>query len=215
MKIPPTFIPDKDLEEMIGSMLLETRAEDNSDKETVATLLRSCNIFIRQRSTMHPCIDDIYELGEKIADKMPYFTKDDLESLSKMITPENCKDVYLGFYISALVNKIITENSLITLKLEVGLYGIGAYQEKGTVAVEGDLGSLTGHSLQGGTLLVEGDTGNRTGNGMKLGRIVITGGAGEDTGDFMEGGEIIAYGEIKSVVPEWRGRIYSQGRRLR
>lgn len=213
MKIPKIFIPDKDLDEMIESMLLETNEEDNSDKKTVSVLLKSCSAFTKKRGIM---LDSIYTLGNKLANKIPHFTKDDLEELSKRLTPKNCQDMYLGFYISALINKIATEDSTITLKLDVELFGIGAYQEKGTTNVEGDLGYFTGHFLKGATLIVEGNTGNRTGNGMKLGKIVITGGAGEETGDFMKGGEIITYGKVKSVSENFdRGAIYSMGKRLR
>lgn len=215
MKIPKSFIPEKDLDETIEALLLETKAEDNSDKETVSRLLRSCNIFTRQRSTIHTYLDEIYKLGERIADKMPYYTIDDLTGLSKRLDTKNCQDVYLGFYISALINKTATDNHIITLEPNIKLYGIGAYQQKGTTVLKGDSGSLTGHCLEGATLIIEGNTGNRTGNCMKIGRIVITGGSGEDTGDFMTGGEIITYGKIKSIAESCKGKIYSRGRKLR
>jgi formylmethanofuran dehydrogenase subunit C len=215
MKIPKTFIPNKDLEETIEMLLLEKPDTDNYDKKTVSMLLRSCSAFTKQRNNIHPYLEDIYQLGGKLANMMPHFAKDDLEELSKRITAENCQDMYLGFYISALINKIVTENDMVTLRLDVELYGIGAYQKKGTTTVKGDLGYFAGHFLEGATLIVEGNTGNRTGNGMKMGRIVITGEAGEDTGDFMKGGEIITYGRIKSVSSSCHGTIYSEGKRLR
>lgn len=215
MKIPKTFVPEKNLDETIASMLLEKPDTNNYDKKTVSALLKSCSTFTKQRSTIHPYLDAIYNLGDKLANKMPHFTKDDLEELSKRLTTENCQDLYLGFYISTLINKTITENDIITLKLDVELYGIGSYQKKGTTSVEGNLGYFTGHFLEGATLIVEGNTGNRTGNGMSIGKIVITGESGKDTGDFMKGGEIITYGRIKSVSSSCHGTIYSEGKKLR
>jgi len=215
MKLPKTFIPEKNLDEMIESMMLEMNNEDSSDKKIVSILLKSCNIYAKKRLDKFIYLDEAYELGEKIASKLPYFTKHDLEGLSKKLTVKNCQDMHIGFYLSALINKIITPNDLITLNLDIELYGIGAYQEQGTVSINGDLGYFAGHFLQGGTLIVEGNTGDRTGNGMRLGKIVITGGAGEDTGDFMSGGEIITYGRIKSIAETCKGRIYSEGKKLR
>ncbi len=215
MKIPKTFIPNKDLEETIETLLLEKPDTNNYDKEALSRLLKSCETFVKQRNDIHPYLDMVYKIGENLASRMPHFAKDDLEELSKRITAENCKDMYLGFYISALINKIVTENDIITLKLDVELYGIGAYQKKGTTTVKGNLGYFAGHFLEGATLIVEGNTGNRTGNGMKMGKIVITGGTGEDTGDFMTGGEIITYGRIKSVSSSCHGTIYSEGKKIR
>ncbi|MDP2906416.1 MAG: hypothetical protein Q8O03_00600 [Nanoarchaeota archaeon] len=215
MKIPKTFIPNKDLEETIETLLLEKTDENNYDKEALSRLLKSFGTFTKQLEKIHPYLDDIYKLGENLANKMPYFTKDDLEELSKRLISKDNLNLYSGFYLSALVNKIITENDVITLNINLELYGISAYQKKGTTIVKGDLGYFTGHFLEGATLIVEGNTGNRTGNGMKIGKIVVTGGTGEDTGDFMTGGEIITYGKIKSIASSCKGTIYSQGKKLR
>jgi len=217
MKIPRIFIPNKDLEETIETLLLEKTDENNYDKEALSRLLKSFGTFTKQleKENIRPYLDEIYKIGERLSDRMPHFTKDDLEELSKRLASKDNLNLYSGFYLSALINKIITENDIITLNINLELYGIGAYQKKGTTTVKGDLGYFAGHFLEGATLIVEGDTGNRTGNGMKIGRIVITGGTGEDTGDFMSGGEIIAYGKVKSVSSDCKGTIYSQGKKLR
>lgn len=216
MKIPKTFIPEKNLDRTLETLLLENQdSEGFGDKKAVAALLTSFDTFTKQRLAVFYSTEEIYNVGKKIADQMTHFTKDDLEGLSRRLNAKNCNDLFLGLYISALINRIINENDTVTLHLDVPLNWIGAYQEKGTTAINGDLGYFTGLFLQGGTLLVEGNTGHRTGNGMEAGKIVITGRTGEDTGDFMKGGEIITYGPIKAVSSNCRGTIYSMGKRLR
>ena len=213
MKTPRLFIPGKNLDETIESLLLEKQTISDYDTKTVSVLLKSCDTFMKKLNVKLPYME-IYTIGKYLAEKIDYYTQNDLEELSKRITKENCQDMHLGFYISALINKITMGNDVITLELALKLDGIGAYQKEGTTIVKGKLGNFTGHYLIGGTLIVDGDTAHGTGNLMKMGKIIITGESGIDTGNFMEGGEIITYGEIKSIASSCKGTIYSQGKRL-
>lgn len=216
MKIPKTFIPKKNVS--IESLLRKSRI-NNSENEvmeynmyTVMDLLENCQKFVWELKDSYK-LDKIYEIGEDLAKKTS-FTAWDINELSKRIVIKYDSERYLGFYLSALVNKIIKESNNIILEPKEELFGIGAYQQEGTTVVKGNIGYFAGHFLGGGTLIVEGNTGNSTGNGMELGKIVITGEAGKYTGDFMTGGEIIAYGEIKSIGSNCKGTIYSMGKKV-
>lgn len=166
--IPKNFMPKK--------KGLEKRAKELTnltyDLGTVSDLLLSCNDF-REKIENVVRFEELYEVGEKMVKTICY-TKYDLEMLSPelSIRPDT-KDEFLGLYISALVNKVITKQDNINLKLKEELIGIGSYLQKGTLTIEGNVKWLTAVNMTGGKLIVKGRIDGSTGIQMKEGGIVM------------------------------------------
>lgn len=204
MEIPKDLIPKrKDLGEKMEQLLKGAKTVGHNPK-IVEYLLDSCCEFLEDyKKSLQDRRADIdfkaaYRLGKKLAKEMKY-TKYDLEELvQKLGTEEKLwklqagKGKYLGFYLSALVNKIITKNDNIILEGYVNLIGLGSHLERGTVTIRGDVSNYAGAFMKGGELIVKGWVGNFIGIGMKGGRITVKGGIQANyIGLDMTGGEII------------------------
>jgi len=191
MKIPKTFIPDKNLEQNIKSVLKMPEKRYRYNPETVEELLFLSEEFLRKKKYR----DDVwYEVGVKLTKDLNYSLKD-IEELSKKINLQTKKNPRFGLYISVLINKIITEKDEITLTLNEPLSCIGMYLEKGQI-------------------IVEGNTGNQTGRAMKGGNIIVKGNVGYYTGWDMEGGKLIVKGKIKDISPYFKKGIIKQGDKI-
>lgn len=183
MKVPQTFLPERSLEGCV-ERFMETGE---------CSLLKSCNSFLEQ--VIHePHYPSMYDLGKAIAERICY-DKKDLEALSRRINANmkggfksvakelGCvgKDYYtvgdyfrrLGVYLSALANKILTDEETITLSPKVPLACLGAYLEKGTLAINSDAESHAGFGMEGGKLILKKFPGSIIGALSKGGEIHI------------------------------------------
>jgi len=194
MKLPKTFIPKK--KQNINRLLKPK--EEKADEFALETILESLNNYIKYKD-IFASLHNQYETCKKIIENLvnvekTSYSKKEIEELSKDITIDDLTQHMAGIYFSALVNKIITDNEIITLNFEKQLSGLGVYLPKGT-------------------LIIQGDAGNHTGNSMTGGKIIVKGNAGDYTGCWMKDGEIHVEGEIKSVAKLCEGKVYQKGRR--
>jgi len=222
VKLPKVLKPKKRLKKTLDKLISKKDTTDSVDN-----LLESCKRFIELKEK-HKELVGLYRLSDDLSKRIRY-DKHDLEDLSKMLPNEN--HLSLGLYFSALVNKIIQEDDVITLKFNYALSGIGAYLERGNLIIKGDVSSYTGWHMSGGKLIIEGNTSNMAGDFMEggeiiiegnagpllghsmiSGKIVIKGNAGDGVGCFMKGGEIHIEGKIDGVAGYNEGTIYHQGR---
>lgn len=152
-------------------------------------LIESCEEFIEKIKRNNYHYNLIYEKGEETAKKIGY-TREDVEELSRIITPEalitlsnpkyrtkeDVKDIndhfrLLGFYLSALVNRVIKAKEKITLETKIPLHGLGAYLPKGTLIIDSDAGDHAGFKMRGGRLILLCRTGDHSGTLMDGGMI--------------------------------------------
>lgn len=204
MKIPRLFIPDREIS--LEKLLKKSRPYDH-DENKVISLLENCQEFMEKLGDAHD-LHKVYDRGKNLAEKT-IFTAQDINELSKRITVECDSERYLGFYLSALVNKIIKEFDMIDLEPREELFGLGAYLPRGKLLVRGNMRYFAGAFMSGGVCIIDGNSGNRSGNGMRGGKLIIYGDAGKDTGDFMTGGIIRVDESIESIASNCKGKIYN------
>lgn len=208
MKIPTIFIPEREIS--LERLLRKPRLHDydhDYDEDNVQALLENCDKFMLDLKGPHK-LDEIYETGKSLAEKTS-FTARDINELSKRITIKCDSERYLGFYLSALVNKIIKEFDMIDLEPREELFGLGAYLPTGKLLVRGNMKYFAGAFMSGGVCIIDGNSGNRSGNGMAGGKLIIYRDAGRDTGNFMEGGIIRVDESIESISSNCKGKIYN------
>lgn len=208
MKIPKVFIPEN-----VNIEKLLTKPKYDYDENTVLTLLGKCEKFLWELEDSYELdkkLDMVYGVGKGLAGETS-FTEWDVNELSKRIIVKHDLARYSGFYLSALVNKIIKKFDQIELEPHEELFGLGAYLKTGKLIVRGDVGYFAGAFMSGGVCIIDGNTGNRSGNGMAGGKLIIYKNAGKDTGDFMTGGEIRVDENIGSISPNCRGKMYNAG----
>ncbi len=214
MRIPKIFLPERNIsiEDLLRKHELNkyeyNKHKYDYDKNNVKALLENCQKFVWELGDYS--LTKVYNIGKGLAGKTS-FTAWDVNELSKRITVKYDSERYLGFYLSALVNKIIKEFDQIELEPREELFGLGAYLPTGKLIVRGNMRYFAGTFMSGGVCIIDGNTGNRTGNGMTGGRLVIYGDAGKDTGIFMTDGTIIVDGNIGSIDSTCKGKIYDGG----
>jgi len=185
MKVPKSFRLEKDLDENVKRLLKEPKIK-SYNPVIVEELLDLSKEFLQTRKGFY---QNWYNQAIKLTRGIRYSLKD-VEGLSRKIRVENEKSRDLGMYLSALINKVITENDKITLTLEEKLNFIGTYQEKGTITVEGDANDHTGYGMKGGKITVKGDAEYYTGRWMQGGELTVKGNTNNYTGYGMKGGKI-------------------------
>lgn len=199
MKLPQSFIPNKDLEKITKRILKKKEYHP----EKTAELLKSCEEFLQEQDKK--CVEDTYILGQKIANGLSY-TKKNLEEISRKIIIKREEDRYLGFYLSALINKIIKEEHKIILNPRAKLTGLGAYLKEGTLIIKGSTQNYTGAFMSGGVMLVKGNVEELTGYYKEGGAIIIEGEVGNYTAYQMKGGPIIIVkGDVKDPREYYEG----------
>lgn len=214
MKIPKTFvkenISDKDLKKILN---LE---EDKLFNKHMDRLVSSCDQFLSQA---YGSSDVKYEIGEKIASKYLY-TLENIENLSKRVLLEavplwpNFNVKNLGFYFSALINKIITENDTVKLTLGIKPEGIGSHLAKGKIVVDSSAGGWAGAYMTGGGLVILGNAGDYIGYEMINGIIIVSGRVGGTVGYQANGGEIYA-DDIESMIAlSCKATVYKKGKKI-
>ncbi len=218
MKIPKTFTSEKNLDKTIKKLILNKPVLRPYNETTVTMLLKSCGKFMeKQKVTLN--LSEVYNTGKDLAEKIN-FTKNDLEELVQRITLYDTidyghhEDAYTGFFISALVNKIIEENEELILKPDARLYGLGAYLKTSKLIIEGESGYFLCHCMEDGEVVINGNAGDNAGNGMRGGKLTINGDAGNDVGSFTEAGDIIVYRSIGKIAETCKARIYQWGKQV-
>lgn len=187
MDIPKGFQTGIGVEEQLEELLKRPKG----NPKTISELLFSCDDFLQKMIRIdHKAM---YLTGTNLAREFDY-TKYDLEGLSEKITIS--KDYrlsggFLGFYLSALTNKILTEEETVILRPRIKLFGLGLYQQKGIVIIKGHTGTYTGAYMNGGILMIKGSVDSLTGFNKKGGDIIVEGRVGDYTADHMEGGRIL------------------------
>jgi len=184
MKLPKTFVPrkslDKDLEELLRK---------DYDPKSVDELILKCEEFIRLVN--EPESGSIYEITKKLARKTNC-NKADLQVLYNRIIVE---DHWLGFYLGALVNKVIGEDDTIIIKPANQFNAIMSFLKRGTVIIENDVGTWAGSHMEGGRLIIEGN-------------------AGYFLGSFSKGGIIEVYGKIDGLPNCCQATIYQNEKKI-
>ena len=161
----------------------------------------------------------IYARAEEIAREVTWETGD-VEAFCIQALQSDDPDFFLmgplGLYLSALCNVSREPEISINLsvqELRVPLLGY-RLAEGIRLTVEGDLGDLTGISMEGGRLKVVGNVGRYLGAGMEEGRIDVSGEAGRFVGEQMVGGEIHIQGRLGGVGKPQGGEIYHRKQRI-
>jgi len=237
LKIPKSFVSDGNLDKNIAKLVL-TKPKYNPSR--VNELLESCDEFVDRMKKGDVGTRDNYPIAEEIVKKLDY-TKEDLEALCNYLWVEDIKKKYpyhcperLGFYLSALINKVVPKGDSIRLKLNDKLDGIGAYldgikltidgncfryagfeMKSGEMIVKGDAGAFTGQDMNGGKLIVEGNVDRFAGYSMRGGGLIIKGDADSHVGNMMYGGVIFIEGEMGYIgKPDLKAKIYHKGIRV-
>lgn len=107
----------------------------------------------------------------------------------------------LGLFLSAFCNASSQPELRLDLSGQDLRLSLMGYQlrEGLTLTIVGDLGDLTGISLNGGFLKIHGDVRHYLGAGMAAGHVEVTGDAGRFVGEQMAGGEIHIGGRLGGV----------------
>lgn len=207
MKLPKSFISKKVLDQ------LKEPEEQTCNPKTVEYLLETCEEFLETYDKFLQKQTDsdykaAYSIGEELAKEIKY-AKLDVEELSQKIKEEtlnyswqprieskNKERRYLGIYISALINKVIKEDDIITLKLNLELEAIGMRLKRGTLITQGNVGNYLGSEMEGGEIVAEGRVKDFIGLSMKGGKITLKGEIqAHYIGLCMTGGEITKKGQ--------------------
>lgn len=115
----------------------------------------------------------------------------------------------LGLFLSAFCNASdLTEMTLDVGGQDLRVPLVGYRLREGlALTVVGNLGDLTGISLEGGHLKVEGSVGRYLGAGMGSGEIEVAGDAGRFVGEQMSGGTIVVMGRLGGLGKPQGGLI--------
>lgn len=192
MKLPKTFRPDKDLEDKIDKLLVK----QDSSSGKVENLFSFCELFLKGVPN-YKDLSEVCDFASGMIERVD-FTKKDVEEFSKRLYEKEEYDKS-GFFLSALINKVIEEKDTLILKGNYTLSGVGAKLAKGNLVIEGNLGYFSGLLMTGGTITVGGSTKDFTGMGMDGGIIKVEGVLGKGAGSFGEGGKI--YQKGRKVYP--------------
>lgn len=211
MKIPKTFVKENISEKDI-ERILNLKEKDKIYNRHIDRLFSSCDQFLDSASGS---LEVKYNLGEKIANKYLY-TLEDIENLSIRILlghpwgyAEN-----LGFYFSALINKIIGKNDTITLTPGMEFDGVGTYLAKGNIIVDGDAGSFVGALMIGGKITILGDTEDYMAYEMKNGVIIVSGSVGGTVGYQAQGGELYVNDVGSMIARSCMANVYKNGKKI-
>ncbi|MBU4502050.1 MAG: hypothetical protein KKA79_05625 [Nanoarchaeota archaeon] len=192
MKLPKSFRPEKDLDSKIKDLLSSESLV--YDPGAVEDLLDVGEYFLEQELDNY---EGFYHVGVGLVKGLKYDLKD-VEELSKKIKQGQNKR--LGVYLSALINKKITEKDTITLTLEEELNGVGMYLQKGTLIINGNVNNSIGWGMKDGKLIVKGNAYDYTGWCMEGGEVVVKGNANDNTGCYMKGGELVVEGDVNDFT---------------
>lgn len=212
MKLPTSFIPSEARIEKQTKNLLKNKPRLSPSPFNLESMTIGCGNFLASK-------DWSYELAEDTVKEINY-TKYELQPFCEQL-PYYEQDKWfhwIGFYLSALINKIIKKDEEIKIYLpntNIRIDLIGSSFEIGKLIVFGNTGRWTGFKMKGGEVVINGDTEDFTGYGMAQGRITIKGKAKGYTGEKMVGGKISAK-EIEEVSLHYKsGEIYEGIKKIR
>jgi len=230
MRLPKTFVPQKNLDRKIESLIEKPNLRYKYNPGVVEELLVLGEEFLRTCTDEDVYKKKVYEKGVNLAGRISYSSKD-VEELGNRIKPGTTK--ILGVYISALVNKVIKEKETIVLDLKAELDGIGINFKRGKLVVKGDTNDYTAYHMAGGKMIVKGDTNDHTADYMESGNFMVEGSVNDCTGCFMgggkltiggnankytcyqlDGGKVIVKGKIKDLSPYFRKGVIKEGNRI-
>jgi len=208
MKIPKTFvkenISDKELER-----ILSLDKYNNIFNKRIDHLLSGCEEFLHSAAGIP---EFKYKLGEKIASNYVY-NIEDLENLSMRILleqPWSCAD-NLGFYFSALINKIMKNDCTIKITTSTNFDGLGMYLEKGNLIISDNAGSFTGKGVTGEKMMILGDVKDYLAYEMKDGIIVVEGKVGECVGYQATSGELFLNELESNIARSCEAKVFKKG----
>ncbi|MDP2909088.1 MAG: hypothetical protein Q8N77_04760, partial [Nanoarchaeota archaeon] len=165
MKIPLTFVTEKNLDQKIEALLQESESVHGYNTLAVGSLAAYSKEFLKGKVEDY---DSNYKKALRLTKGLSYTLKD-VEELSKRIGPG--EDETLGIYLSAVINRKIRKKDEVVLSPNGLLTGLGMYLRKGTVIIEGDTRNATGRCMKGGKVIVKGSVRNDTGESMEDGEI--------------------------------------------
>lgn len=156
MKLPQTFIPsNKARIAKKTKTVLKPKKQKISCANLIA-LLKGFEKFLEEE-----CHDFDEIIVDEIATEIDYSTYDIQAFCNELPKYENHEKFFrTGFYLTALVNKIIKENERITLKLpetDPKVWYLGHEFDKGRLVIHGDTGCETGHWMWGGIMKIYGN----------------------------------------------------------
>lgn len=212
MKFPKNFIPKKNLADKVKQLIKNPLKRKNEfDERIFHELLLGLEEFAK---TQAPSLMLTYKVAQGIASQIDY-TKKHIEKLTNSMNLEHNMSKFNGYYLSALVNKIIKEDDIINVTLKDGFHGIGALQKKGILVVKGNVGQYCGMDQRGGEIIIHGNVDKGLGMNMLGGKIIVYGNVDYGVGFCMRGGEIYVFGEIRSIGKNCNGKIYKNNQRIR
>ncbi len=125
------------------------------------------------------------------------YSLQDIAGLCHSISDYDNRHLIWGFFISALINKVIKDGETITIKPKKYVLenNLGVFLERGTLILDGHVGMNAGYGLRGGKLVIRGDTEYCYGNCMEKGELIIEGSVKGPGFNSVKGGK----GVIKSI----------------
>ncbi|MCG2717668.1 MAG: hypothetical protein L6408_02385 [Nanoarchaeota archaeon] len=191
MKLPKTFCPDKDLEDTIARLL---RGEKIPTDEGF-NIFAGAEVFLKKQNSDTNFLDK-YVLAQNIAKDLDYGW-DDLDFYAKGMIMDHMDSCYLGFYLSALTNKIIKKTQTKSLSPNNDkLWGVGAFMSQGSLYVKNSVSEYAGYRMKGGSMVIQGFAWGHLGCEMKGGSLYLNGDCDDYTGKGMQGGLIWVFGNI-------------------
>jgi len=212
LKLPKSFVPEK---EDIKKDLDQILREGPSDSERLKQLVDGCEEFfyVTQGDVK---LAMLYYFANNIVQKFTY-KKRHVKALVKDINQFDDFPRYseLGFYVSALVNNILSKNEQVTLDLpEKPLDGLGSNLDGSVLILKGDTGNWTGYCVHAGKLVVKGNSKDWTGCLMVDGTLSIEKSTGDNLGYSMKGGKIKVYGNMGKIPVNCKGKIYHKNQQV-
>jgi len=162
MKLPKSFRPNKDLENKIRQLIIKPITK----KQQKNQIYKPYYEFLKKEDEFKEK-ETAYTTAEELTGSINY-TLPDIEEFSKTITKHN---KYTGYFISVLINKIITNKDTIILETSQPIDCIGTRLKKGTLIIKEQVGNYTGMMMKGGNIIIEGKTGHSPGYKKTGGKI--------------------------------------------
>lgn len=157
-------------------------------------------------------IERTYAAASQIATEMSWHAED-VSTFGEYALQKDDPDFFLigplGLFLSAFCNA----SDLSEMKLDLGGQDLRVplvgyrLRENLILTVVGNLGDLTGISLEGGCLKIEGSVGRYLGAGMIGGQIDVSGDVGRFVGEQMTGGQIHVMGRLGGLGTPNGGQI--------
>ncbi|MBU4501176.1 MAG: hypothetical protein KKA79_01175 [Nanoarchaeota archaeon] len=189
MKIPKTFRPEKDSKKSFNDIIKKTkRYKAKRKKKALEQMLLGIEKFIDYRAED----EEKYQFAYSLAKTMDY-TPEDLQTFYSVVVNY---DAEMGFYLSALTNKLFTlYNDELVVRPITKFDSLCSYMSAGKLVIEGDVKDYFGYEMAGGEVVIEGNALDYFCEDMKGGKVTINGSVRNSAADDMKNGEIIIHGD--------------------